>query len=176
MHKNRINWKVELPNLIQMDKDQLNMVSIANHYGVTRQRIKQVCMQYGVIRVASESRRQVKRDAYTRKWGDLTQDLYDVKRAKFRLKKANATRNGDVFTVEFSELVFPEVCPILGIPIDYESEGVSEGSPSFDQIAAGRGYISGNVCVMSWRANRIKNNGTAEEHKKIAEWLTKLEN
>lgn len=175
MFKTSINWAEELPNLIQMDKDQMNMVSIANHYGVSRQRIKQVCMQYGVKRVAPETRRQVKRDAYNRKWGDLSQDLYDIKRAKFRGKKANAKRLGQTFTIEFSEIIFPDVCPILGIPIDYESEGISENSPSFDQIIAGKGYVSGNVCVMSWRANRIKNDGTAEEHRKIAEWLTKAE-
>jgi hypothetical protein len=34
--------------------------------------------------------------------------------------------------------------------------------------------VKGNVEVMSWRANRIKNNGTPEEHRKIANYLEKV--
>lgn len=33
------------------------------------------------------------------------------------------------------------------------------------------GYVPGNVEVISFRANRIKNNGTADEHERIAQWM-----
>lgn len=34
-----------------------------------------------------------------------------------------------------------------------------------------KGYVKGNITVISNKANRIKNNGTAEEHEAIAKWL-----
>jgi hypothetical protein len=94
-------------------------------------------------------------------------------REKYRLKKANANRSGKEFTIAFGELDFPTHCPILGIELDYFSEGRQENSPSFDRFDPSKGYVSGNVAVVSWRANRIKNDGTADEHQKIADWMSK---
>ncbi len=34
-----------------------------------------------------------------------------------------------------------------------------------------RGYVHGNVVIMSLRANMLKNNGTAAEHRAIANWM-----
>jgi hypothetical protein len=92
-------------------------------------------------------------------------------REKFRAKKANAIRVGIEFTIEFGELTFPTHCPILGIELDYFSEQRTENTVSFDKINPTTGYVSGNVVILSWRANRIKNDGTAEEHRKIADFL-----
>jgi hypothetical protein len=44
-------------------------------------------------------------------------------------------------------------------------------SPSLDKINPELGYVPGNVAIISYRANRIKNNGTAEEHRLIADWM-----
>lgn len=70
--------------------------------------------------------------------------------------------------------MWPEYCPILGIKLDYETNGRQENSPSFDRLDPTKGYISGNVQIISWRANRIKNDGSAEEHQKIANYLSTL--
>jgi len=60
--------------------------------------------------------------------------------------------------------------------LDWFTDKVKENSPSLDRIDSKKGYVPGNVMIMSWRANRIKNDGTAAEHKKIAEFLEKIEN
>lgn len=86
-------------------------------------------------------------------------------------KRANARRIGYEINLNYSDLTWPEVCPILGLTIDYYAESRQENSPSFDRINSNIGYLPGNVRVISWRANRIKNDGTAEEHKKIADYL-----
>ena len=44
-------------------------------------------------------------------------------------------------------------------------------SPSLDRIDPNRGYTKDNIIVMSYRANRIKNDATKEEIKKLAEWI-----
>jgi hypothetical protein len=83
----------------------------------------------------------------------------------FRLKRLNALREGCKWDLERTDVHWPTHCPILGIELNYEKrKGRADDSPSFDQIRPGKGYVKGNVQIISLRANRIKNNGTAREH------------
>ena len=64
---------------------------------------------------------------------------------------------------DFYHLEFPEFCPILGIPIDYNynkkrTTGGSCFAPSFDKIYPNLGYVKGNVRVVSFLGNRIMSN------------------
>ena len=67
-------------------------------------------------------------------------------------------------------LDFPHTCPVLGIPIHYESKERNDYSPSLDKFYPELGYVQGNVQIISWRANRIKSDATPEEWIKIAQW------
>jgi hypothetical protein len=46
-----------------------------------------------------------------------------------------------------------------------------DDSPSLDRINNMKGYVPGNVKIISWRANHLKSNGTALEHEKIAQYI-----
>lgn len=59
------------------------------------------------------------------------------------------------------------VCPLLGHSF-YIGPGRSPFAPSLDRIDPSRGYVPGNVWIVGYRANLIKNDGTAEEHEAIA--------
>ena len=50
----------------------------------------------------------------------------------------------------------PERCPVLGIPITPFEKGLAPGTPSFDRIDPRKGYVKGNVAIISNRANRLK--------------------
>ncbi len=80
-------------------------------------------------------------------------------------------------TKEYLESIWNTHCPILGIPLFRNTGGktASDNSPSIDRIDNTKGYIEGNIMVISYRANVIKNMGTAEEHQKIADYLMLLE-
>lgn len=66
-------------------------------------------------------------------------------------------------------------CPVLGIPYNLAAcHATKDYSPSLDRIDNAKGYIKGNVQVISWRANRLKSNGTIEEFEKIAAYLRGL--
>lgn len=78
--------------------------------------------------------------------------------AKRRAKKA-----GIEFSVDWSDFMIPEVCPLLGIPIYFSSKSFSPNNPSIDRIDSTKGYVRGNVWIISWRANMIKNNASIEE-------------
>lgn len=48
-------------------------------------------------------------------------------------------------------------CPVLGIPLCLTNRtGLREDSPSLDKLIPSRGYMYGNVRIISWLANRIK--------------------
>ena len=178
MFNSRINWKNELPKLKELGQQGNSMADIARLYGVSRQRVKQVISQflpewkdtYGYAVKSHEKETQ-----WFAKWGNRTNtDLYKVQREKFRAKKYNAESTGYTWNVSFGKIDWPTHCPILGIELDYFAEFRQENSVSFDRIDSSKGYEDGNIQILSWRANRIKNDGSAEEHRKIADYLDKV--
>lgn len=82
-----------------------------------------------------------------------------------------ASQKGREFNISIEDIVVPDKCPILGVPIELQSG--SEYAPSLDRIDSNLGYISGNVWVISKRANTLKNNMTKNEALLIAEWFNR---
>ena len=71
----------------------------------------------------------------------------------------------------------PEVCPVLGIPVNRGGVGKKGGrpdSPSMDRIDPTKGYIKGNVRVISNRANTLKCNATVAELEAVLADLKKI--
>lgn len=85
-----------------------------------------------------------------------------LKDAKKRAKQFNREYNIDI-----TDIIIPNLCPILNIPIIISKGKCTENSPSLDRINSKYGYIKGNVRVISLRANRLKQDSTIEELKKI---------
>ena len=79
--------------------------------------------------------------------------------------------------------VIPTECPVLGIKLNLKIPNRGDrgdnlrnyDSPSLDKIIPSLGYAKGNIWVISYRANTIKNNCTFEEIQKLYEALLKLE-
>ena len=65
----------------------------------------------------------------------------------------------------------PEMCPIFGIKLTFLAPPKSDCIPTVDRIDSSRSYEPGNIAIISWRANIIKNMGTSGEHRRIAEWI-----
>jgi hypothetical protein len=176
--KASVNWESQLPFIHEKGLEGWSMASLAEHYGVSRQRMKQIIDKYFPNWQAECGfivHRRKKVEEHFQKWGDKQDtDLYRSQRFKFKTKKYNAERIGHKWDVEFGDLVWPTHCPILGLELDYFNAFRSENSPSFDQLIPGKGYTKDNVRVISYRANRIKNDGTSEEHRRIADYLDTL--
>jgi len=73
--------------------------------------------------------------------------------------KASAKRRGLEFDLEQSDIVIPEICPILRKPIKIKTRY----APSVDRFDNSKGYIKGNVWVISKQANTMKNSGSFDE-------------
>ena len=88
--------------------------------------------------------------------------------------KSRSQKKGLPFNLTMDDIVIPEVCPILGIPLQFTTTGqATDNSPSIDRVIPGLGYVKGNVRIISKRANTIKNFGTIEEHQKVIEYMQK---
>lgn len=93
----------------------------------------------------------------------------DIKIIYNRLK-SSAKRRGIPFTLtipELNNLSFPLSCPILGIPLKFNHKQ-QDNSYSIDRIDSSKGYEIDNIIVISWKANRLKSNGTIQELEQIS--------
>lgn len=59
---------------------------------------------------------------------------------------------------------------MLGIPLKF-GDGIGDDSPTVDRFDNDRGYVPGNVFVISWRANNLKRNATIEELIRVVAYM-----
>ena len=88
-----------------------------------------------------------------RQWIDKTYPKKIFDRAKTR-----ASRKGLEFSISLEDIIIPDVCPVLKTKME---------TPSIDRIDSSKGYIKGNIRIISNRANMLKNNATLEEMRLI---------
>jgi len=88
--------------------------------------------------------------------------------------RARAKAKGLAFNLTAEDITIPKRCPILGIPLVVGDGTANDNSPELDRINNRKGYVLGNVHVISRRANRIKNDATLAELEKIASYLRSL--
>lgn len=96
-----------------------------------------------------------------------------VKNSKLRAKKKGIPFD---ITVEYVESILPEACPIFNTPFIYRGNKVpGDKSPSLDRIIPTKGYVIGNVVVISSKANNIKSAYASSDIFKVATWLQTIE-
>jgi len=74
-----------------------------------------------------------------------------------------AKANGIAFDLRIEDIVVPETCPVLGIPLVIANGFARDGSPSIDRIDPSKGYVLGNIAIISHKANTIKSNASCSE-------------
>lgn len=92
--------------------------------------------------------------------------LYD----KLKLKAHNPVykKSGKYFNIKPEDIIINEYCPFLGVKIDYRTfprKSFVNNSHSFDRIVNNKGYVTGNVWMISRLANTMKNEATDEQLK-----------
>jgi hypothetical protein len=91
----------------------------------------------------------------------------DPRRRMVTAAKMRAKQMGIPFDLVWSDVVVPNVCPILGIAFKPNSEYAA----SLDRIRPELGYVKGNVQIISMKANAMKNSASPEELLKFADWI-----
>ena len=100
---------------------------------------------------------------------DYRLKMPETKEIYHRLKQSAKKRKID-FTLTLSDLnnlSFPISCPVLGIPLKWNRGEAKDDSYSFDRIDSSLGYSIDNIEIISFKANRAKNNLSEEEMKKF---------
>lgn len=83
---------------------------------------------------------------------------------KLQRVAVGARQRGKEFSISLDDILLPDYCPVLGIQLDYGWPITNLAAvPSIDRIDNAKGYIPGNVLVVSNRANRLKNDATRAE-------------
>lgn len=110
---------------------------------------------------------KLRASGYHRNW-ERNSWLADPRKRLLKKARERAKMYGRECTIKLLDIVVPEVCPLLGIPIFVGTRQVKNNSPTIDRKDSTKGYVPGNVWVISWRANRIKSDATLDEIKLLA--------
>jgi len=87
--------------------------------------------------------------------------------AMFSSARARAQKKSIPFSITIEDIHIPDVCPILGTPFEYGTKFAM----SLDRRHNDKGYVPGNVWVISRQANSMKNDATDEMLRKFAQWV-----
>lgn len=60
-------------------------------------------------------------------------------------------------------------CPVLGVPFGFAPRHPYR--PSLDRFDSSLGYTKDNISVISWRANKLKNDATLSELRALVDWM-----
>jgi len=90
--------------------------------------------------------------------------------------RARANKKGLIFDIDHNYVrsIIPSHCPVFGTQLEWSAHRGNgrlplPNSPSLDRIDPSKGYVKGNVWIVSNRANSIKNDASHEELKLVTE-------
>ena len=112
-----------------------------------------------------------RRQVWERKYSEKNREQQMLTRARYR-----AEAKGVPITISEDDIIIPTHCPIFGTKIIRGTQGDCPDSPSLDRIIPSLGYVPGNIAVISYRANTIKNDASLEEMKQIVRYMEQAEN
>lgn len=110
----------------------------------------------------------------------------DWKRRKLAQVKARSVQAGYQFNLSIDDFDLPSHCPILGHVLVYRDTSCPVASvqknrwdlgpqgmntPTMDRIDSSKGYVKGNVHIISGRANTLKRDATTTELRRIADYM-----
>lgn len=142
-------WEVRVKSDIPLSRKQMFCAECANSLSIWQR--KKISM--GKIPELRDKYLEDKRNEF----------LKNYKKQILHRTEARAKVKGLEFNIDEDDIVIPEICPILEVPIIVGTKGDYEYSPSIDRIDNSKGYIKGNVQIISKKANSMKNSATTTE-------------
>lgn len=170
--KDRLNFRCKPCQLIY-GKQHYKPEAQAKYRALHKENAKQYSIIY---RRENEITLKTKKKEYYKKHIQESKEYQVMLKSKnpekytYHKAKRRAKEHKIDFNLELQDITIPKTCSILGIPLFYQSVGVSPNSPSIDRVDNAKGYIKGNIQVISWRANDIKGDATLEELVAVGKW------
>lgn len=94
-----------------------------------------------------------------------------------RLQNGLATRAKETQmekSVCAEDIILPRLCPYFLLPINYGAKHQGDYSATVDRIDSTKGYVPGNIQVISFLANRMKNSASLDQLITFANGVTRL--
>ena len=103
-------------------------------------------------------------------WCNYTKKYRDNNPMRFKLQglAAKSKKLGILFDLKEEDLIVPDVCPVLGIPLDGKTRDTQW---SVDRLVPDRGYTKANIKIISMRANRLKNDASILDVESILRYM-----
>lgn len=99
-------------------------------------------------------------------------DQVNIKDYLLRQARKRAKENGVECTLRARDIPdVPEKCPITHVKLVKNTGKWSHDSYSLDRKDPSKGYIPGNVAIISWKANSLKSNLTLEQVERLLKYM-----
>lgn len=112
------------------------------------------------------------------KWNETKREKHkkDPRYGMYIGAKSRSKKSGIEFNITLDDIIVPSLCPILNIPLFTSNLVVSPNSPTIDRIDNDKGYIKGNIIIISFKANTIKNSATIDDIGRVYNFYKKIKN
>jgi hypothetical protein len=97
---------------------------------------------------------------------DIMKNIYS---ARQRAKKYNVE-----FSITKNDIILTKRCPLLNIELNNSLNKAAFNSPTLDRLDNSKGYVPGNIRVISFKANTSKSSSTKEEYNLLTNNLKKV--
>lgn len=123
---------------------------------------------YIMERKRENVRRKREDPVYRNREREINKETRLKNRVVFLLRSARdrAKQEGLPFSITKEDVPIPTHCPVLGVKLEVHTRY----APSIDKIEPSKGYIPGNVWVISWKANSMKLDASPDELKRFCEY------
>lgn len=137
---------------------------------------QKTCERYGLVSGSTTSCGCVRREVTiafnkTKKKPEGSKKADDRRYKMFHNAQHRAKIKGIPFSITIDDIIIPETCPLLGIPLVSTNDKRDPRNPSLDQKEPGKGYTPDNIWVVSSRANWIKCDASLQELELLVENL-----
>lgn len=178
--------------VLELWKQGLTYQKIGDRFGISRQRVEQILKKKFNIRgkiwiPRYQKEEEIQRLKRFKKYGKADPLTKEEKIIQFQLgrTRARCQQYGIPFDLKIKDFFpLPKLCPVLGIELQYINRSRKQASrdawASFDRLDPNKGYVQGNVYIISFKANRIKHQGlgtfrpgkaSEEDCKKIEKYI-----
>lgn len=95
----------------------------------------------------------------------------------YKTKKSSVKKNKREFNLEVEDIIIPSHCPYLNIELTTDPSSSSQPNYySIDRMDSSKGYVKGNIQIISLLANIMKNNATTEQLITFSQNVLKIHN
>lgn len=143
---------------------------------LTKDALRKLYVKHGIARLANFKERPKSAKKARPFWAkdSAGQQRENPVRYMLASAKARARELGIDFDVVPEDLEWTGVCPVFGFPLVFGKGRATYASPSIDRIDNTKGYVKGNVIIVSMKVNQIKNSATPDEIIRVGEFYRSL--